>query len=554
MTNKLKLTLKLNPSFFQYLVAAFARFLACCVVFSTLAKANCQESSGKFNQQRLAPENIPGTIILSRFNIIGNRVIPEARLKQLLQPYLFRPVTFVELLKVQQAITKLYVERGYFTSGAYIPPQTINNRTLKIEIIEGKVEEIKISGLKRLRLEYVRSRLAIATQAPLNQDKLLNALQQLQLNPLIRSISAELSQGINPGESFLEVKIAEADTFSSELNLNNYRTPSVGSISRQVSLSEGNLLGFGDRFNISYVNTDGSDSLEDLSYVIPLGAYNSEVRLAYSLSNNRIISEPFQDLDLASENRYYEATYRQPLYQTPQQDITIGVTFSRQNSQLLLMDRGFPSLTRGSDNQGKTQISALRLFQEYSDRSDSHVFAVRSQFSIGIDAFDATINSNDVPDSKFLIWRGQAQYLKMLAPRTTILLRSDLQLADRPLVSLEQFSSGGALSVRGYSQERVLGDNGFFFSAELRNTIWQITKQDLTLELNPFFDFGQVWNSDNLPLELNTLASLGLGLQLAVGETLATRIDWGFPLIDDDSAGNSLQESGVYFSVRFKPF
>jgi hemolysin activation/secretion protein len=133
-------------------------------------------------------------------------------------------------------------------------------------------------------------------------------------------------------------------------------------------------------------------------------------------------------------------------------------------------------------------------------------------------------------------------------------LRSDLQLADRSLVALEQFSSGGALSVRGYSQERVLGDNGFFFSAELRNTLWQIPKRDLTLELNPFFDFGRVWNCDNLPLELNTLPSLGFGLQLSVGETLTTRIDWGFPLIDDDSVGDSLQENGVYFSVKFKPF
>ncbi len=248
---------------------------------------------------------------------------------------------------------------------------------------------MEIYGLKQLRPEYVRSRLAIATKAPLNQDKLLNALQLLQLNPLIENISAELSKGINPGESFLEVKIEEADTFSTELNLDNYRTPSVGSFSRQISIGEGNLLGFGDRFNVSYVNTEGS------------------------------------------ENHYYEATYRQPLYQTPQQDITIGVTFSRQNSQLLLMDRGFPSLTRGSDNQGKTQISTLRLFQEYSDRSNNHVFAVRSQFSIGIDAFDAfdaTINSDNVPDSKFFIWRGQAQYLRLLTPKTTILLRADLQL------------------------------------------------------------------------------------------------------------------------------
>ncbi|MDJ0568478.1 MAG: ShlB/FhaC/HecB family hemolysin secretion/activation protein [Pleurocapsa sp. MO_192.B19] len=522
--------------------------------FSHPAEANPQVSQLNVNSESLlSPENVPGTIIVSRFEIIGNKVLAKAEIEEIIQPYLFRPISFIELLEVQQAITQLYIERGYLTSGAFIPPQTITNRTVRVEIIEGRIEEIKISGLNKLRPEYIRSRLELATQPPLNQDKLLNALQLLQLNPLIKNISAELSKGVNPGGSFLEVEIEEANTFALELNLDNQRSPSIGSVRRQVSIGDRNLLGFGDRFNVSYVNTDGSNSLEDLSYVLPVGANNSQIRLAHSRSNSEIITEPFPDLDLETKNRYYEATYIQPLYQTPTRDIIVGLTFSRQDSQITLMDLGFPSLARGSDNNGKTQISTLRLFQEYSDRTNKQVFAARSQFSIGIDAFDATINSNNLPDSKFLIWRGQVQYLRMLTPKTRILLRSELQVADRPLVSLEQFSAGGALSVRGYSQDRILGDNGLFLSAELRNTVWQVPKWNLNLELNPFFDFGRVWNSDSLDLETNTLASLGIGLQLLVGDDFAGSLNWGIPLIDDDLSGDSLQENGIHFSLKFNP-
>jgi hypothetical protein len=40
---------------------------------------------------------------------------------------------------------------------------------------------------------------------------------------------------------------------------------------------------------------------------------------------------------------------------------------------------------------------------------------VRSHFSIGVDALGATINSQ-APDSRFLSWRGQGPYVKLLAP------------------------------------------------------------------------------------------------------------------------------------------
>ena len=87
----------------------------------------------------------------------------------------------------------------------------------------------------------------------------------------------------------------------------------------------------------------------------------------------------------------------------------------------------------------------------------------------------------------FLVWRGQAQYIRQLSNKTNLLLRGDLQLADRPLVSLEQFRAGGALSVRGYRRDRTLGDNGLFFSTELPHQIWTTSNGNFGLAVSPFF-------------------------------------------------------------------
>ena len=78
----------------------------------------------------------------------------------------------------------------------------------------------------------------------------------------------------------------------------------------EVRLTDSNLGGFGDRFSMSYLNTDGSDSLNDLNYTIPVNAYNGTLSFRFSYTDSEIIEEPFDRFDIASENTNYEFTYR----------------------------------------------------------------------------------------------------------------------------------------------------------------------------------------------------------------------------------------------------
>ena len=498
-------------------------------------------------------EGIPNKVFVKKFEIVGSTVFTPEELAVVLEPYSMRRISFTELLAAQQAIDRLYLENGYITSGTFIPSQKLQDGIVVIEVIEGTVEEIKIEGLDRLNPGYIRSRLEVATKAPLNRHKLLTALQLLQLDPLIENLAAELTAGTKSGSSILEISLQEADPFDVTLSFDNYRAPSVGTDRRQVQLTHRNLFGFGDRINVSYLNTDGSNSLNNLSYTISTNAYNGTLSFRFSYSDSEIIESPFDRFDIESENSNYEFTYRQPLLQEPTEDLALGISFFRSDSALTF--QGEPSnISRGAEPDGETHISALRFFQEYTTRDAKQVFALRSEFSLGIDVFDATINSEDVPDSKFFAWRGQAQYIRLLSPDITLLLRFDLQLANDALVPIEQFSLGGAFSVRGYRQDILLGDNGLFNSAEIRATILRIPQWEASLQLTPFVDFGTVWNTDDISFEQNTLVSVGVGLRLQVSARFAARLDWGIPLVDLETNGDTLQEDGVYFSLELQPF
>ncbi|PZU96560.1 MAG: hemolysin activation/secretion protein [Pseudanabaena sp.] len=491
-------------------------------------------------------------IVVKRFEVVGSTVFSEAELAKAVESFTNRPISFAELLQTRSAITDLYVSNGYITSGAFIPTQNLNEGTVKIQVIEGSLQEIKVSGGSRLNPEYVRSRLEVATAKPLNRDRLIEALQLLQIDPLLTSITAELAAGDRAGQNILNVEFTEAKTTNLQLSLDNNRAPSVGTFRRRVQFSENNLTGMGDRLTAGYSNTDGSNSY-DLSYTIPINPYNGTISLAFSNGNSNVIEQPFNSLDIYSNSTAYDLTYRQPIIQKIDQELAIGFAASYRESLSSILAVPFP-LSAGADNNGITKLSVFRFFQEYTQRSSQSVFAARSQFSLGTGLLGANINSQP-PDGRFVSWRGQAQYVNLLAPDTLLLLRGDMQLADRALVPLEQIGLGGQESLRGYRQDLLFGDNGANLTVEFRLPVLRAPEIAGLLQLVPFIDTGLTWTSsgDANPAQ-NFLVSSGLGLRWNMGDRLTARFDYGIPLVSVQNSRKTLQESGLYFSLLYNLF
>lgn len=500
-----------------------------------------------------------GNIDIKKINVVGSTVFPPEKFDEILKQYTNRSLTFAELLQAEAAVTKLYVDEGYLNSGAILPEQTIDNGIVTIRAIEGNLEDIQVTVSGKLNPNYIRKRLAKSGGAPLNINKLQEALQLLQLDPLVENLSAELSVGSRREAWLLAVDINEAKTFRPRIFLDNSRTPSVGSFQRGIEINENNLTGNGDPVSLAYKNTDGSDEI-DGSYTIPLNADNGTLGLRYRNINSDIIEDPFEVLNIESKTDTYELTYRQPIVRSasPQatKEVAIGLTGSVQRSKTTLDNEPF-ALSAGAESDGQTNVTALRFFQDLTKRTPKDVLVGRSQFSLGVGAFDATINEGNNPDSQFFAWRGQLQWLRQLAKNNTnLLLRSDIQLSTTDLVPLEQFGLGGIESARGYRQDALLSDNGIFASAELRVPVYNWEASKSSLALIPFADFGTVWdNSNNENLGKNTLFSLGLGLQYSLSDRFNARLDWGIPIVDlNDSRGKTWQEDGVYFSVQYLPF
>jgi hemolysin activation/secretion protein len=510
------------------------------------------------NQQPPQQQPSPTTrkFCVNQIDVLGDTVLKE-KIAEIKSEYIRNirkcEFTFENLIELRTEITQLYFDNGYVTSGAFIPfispyKEKFEQGIVTIQVVEGKLEGIEILGLIRLQEGYVLSRLQIATKAPLNKKRLEEALQLLQIDPLLEQVNAELTAGRTPGLNILQVSLKEAPAFNGGIIIANNQSPSVGSIQGSVYTSYNNPLGVGDKLTAEYGLTDGLN-LYGLGYTVPVNARNGSLSLRYSNNNSKIIESDFEELGIRSDSESFSIAFRQPLMQTVEREFGLGIGFDVRRSQSYILDDIPFSFSQGPED-GQSRVAVIRFSQDWVQRDAKKVLAARSQFSLGIDAFDATVNDSGI-DGRFFSWLGQFQWVQQLSPKTLMLARLNTQLTPDSLLSLEKLSLGGVDTVRGYRQNQLVSDNGVLASVEFR---LPLSDRLRTLQLTPFFEIGGGWNNRAENPDPGIIASLGTGLRWQVTPDLNLSLDYGIPLIGVKDRGNSLQDNGFYFSLNYQPF
>jgi hemolysin activation/secretion protein len=505
---------------------------------------------------------LPERIFVRKINVTNSTVFSTEDLNPVLQSFEGRELTLGEARQVADAITQLYLNKGYVNSRAVPITQEFNttNGVLKIIVIEGRLSEIVIQGTRRLTPSYLCSRIRLGTGVPFNTGKLEEQLKLLRLDPLFANVEASLRPTGKVGQSVLIVRVEEANSFISSFSIDNYSAPSVGSERLGIALGHRNLTGMGDQLLGNYYRstTGGSDSF-DFTYQIPLNALNGTLQLRAAPNRNEVTQAPFDQLGIRGSQDLYEINYRQPLVRSPRQEFALSLGFSYQSGQTFLFNDLPNPFGIGPNQDGVSRTSVIKFAQDFVKRDSQGAWSLRSQFNLGTGLFDATINNAPIPNGIFLSWLGQLQRVQQLSENHLLLVQGDLQLTPNSLLPSQQFVIGGGQSVRGYRQNARSGDNGFRLSIEDRITLQRNKSGNPTIQIAPFFDLGTVWNQTDNPNRLpkqTFLVGTGLGLlwNQALGiERLSLRFDYGIPLTNLKDRGNNTQDSGFYFSLLYQP-
>lgn len=501
-----------------------------------------------------------GAIELDTVLFEGNTVFSIKELNALAKPYLHRLVGVDELEELRRSITYYYINKGYITSGATFPPNPIEGKTLRIRIVEGKVGEMRIDGQGWLRRGYIENRLIPDKNSPLNMNVLQDRFRLLLADPLFERLNGRLLPGADRGASILDLAVTRSQPYQLSAISDNYRAPSVGGIALGANAWIRNLTKQGDLIDFTFLTSapSGGDAYQySGNWLVPIGDYGTRAYFSASNSNVSIIEESLVNINIKSNSLTVEGGINQLLIDNFQRRLSFGAGISIKDNETSLLGHSF-SFIPGLPN-GKSQISAVRINQEYIERWEKFAWALRSTFSIGIDALGSTIQKNHLnPDSEYFAWLGQSRGVWNVPQiKSDFVFKGAVQVSDDPLLPLERMAVGGRNTVRGYRENQLVRDNGYAASTELHIHLVGDSQTKYRFDLVPFFDFGAAWNNhDSTPIQqtMRHIYSAGIGFQFRMFR-FNSEFFWAHRLESQSPQQHGdLQDQGIHFQARLDAF
>lgn len=487
-----------------------------------------------------APSSPPAAqerVRVQGFHFTGNQVIDSKTLTQTANHLQGgrEELTLAELRQIADGIADYYHKQGYFLAQVLLPAQEIASSTVTFQVVEGRLGQIRIEGNRYYSTSFIARRLPrqeLLSDIAVREEtvnRLKRALLVLNENPGLRATSS-LEKGTQPGTTDLVVTVEDSKPISRTFEFNNFGSRLASRERFIPSLDLANLSGRGDSLSLRLV---GGAPLGDLffgraRYALPLNAKGT--RLAVDLLAGRFeVGQEFAILGIEGRGTTFGVAATHPVYKSRVKSVTAELGLDLKNSKLDLLgaqssDDKIRSLRLGAhfdtyDRKGRT-FASLFVHQGLGD------------FLGGMDR-DAPRPSRVGGSNHFTKFTLDGARVQRLTSRTFLIARAAAQVSSRSLVVGEQFSIGGADSVRGYPQSEFLGDDGAQVSLEARiSPRWQLPPWMQEFQVALFADHGviSIKNPVTGQDKSQNLTGAGFGVRANLKDDISLRADFGFAL------------------------
>ncbi|WP_083385698.1 ShlB/FhaC/HecB family hemolysin secretion/activation protein [Methylomonas sp. LWB] len=505
-----------------------------------------------------APASTGGSVELQRVIFDGNTVFEDAELQSVAAAFLHRRIGAADIEMLRRAVSQYYIDHGYINSGAVLASQSLADGVLHLNIVEGRLTEVRQSGQQRLREAYLRDRLLVGAGEPLRVEDLQDSYRQLLADPLIQQLNGRLVPGEKLGEAILDLRVERARPYQLYLGADDYQTPAVGAYTGRVGGWVDNLLTLGERIDGQFIVNEGVQGY-NTGISVPLTARDLRASFRYSDTYSSIVEPPLETLNITNHIVGFEAGLSHPIYRRFNDDLTFSVNMAFRENRSQVSNTCQP-ISGGEGLGCATQASVMRIAQHFSHRGEDTGLVFWSTFNVGLDMLGATTNRPGLPSGQFFSWLGQSLFsVKLLENGAALLVKANIQLADKPLLNLERYALGGAYTVRGYRENTYVRDNGFNVGAEVKYPLYLDVGGRDGLHLVPFIQYGGAWDSPtatNARPSTHYLYSAGIGLQWQF-RGLTTEFYWAHaftPVPNRQRSSHSIQDDGIHFRVNFNVF
>jgi len=491
--------------------------------------------------------------VLKGVKLVGNTIVTTKELEAIYEPYLGNKITFSGLDAIVKKINKVYEQKGYLTTQAFIPEQDIKDGIVRIKIAEGTMGSLSVEGNKWFPADFFEKYFHIKKKDPLNVNKLQRDILRLNENPdtLVKTV---ISAGKDPGSSDITLNVKDNFPWHVGFVEDNLGTRLTGKFRSSFTLRGTNVTGNNDQLFSSTISSTSSFG-QFIGYSIPLDTFGTKAGIDVTYFSMKLGKE-YKANDITGVTQIYTPYLAKELY----------LSDDFESSAKIGMDiKSIKKRTAGTI----TSSDQLRIpFFEFdfisNDNYGQSHFSPRFNFStqnfLGASSRNHPTSSRAGTGGFFFKYEQPFSRTQRMPFSSYCTLRSGFQFATHTLPSSEQFQLGGMNSIRGYPEGDYLADTGgnlsfdWVFPMYPIPASWKLGNSPAPLQrqIQPVFfvDIGGGRNRKVLTGELKDkfLMGIGGGLRMNFNNNFNLRLEWAKRLGDDPQSGSG--PSTFYFTLQ----
>ncbi len=515
------------------------------------------------------------------FEVSGNSVLRAAEIQRALTPFTGFGKSVPDVEAARGALEKSYRDAGYATVVVEVPAQDVRNGIVKLAVVEGKVDQVRVRGARYVLPSEIKDALpGLAEGAVPNVPALQRELSDAN-SRTTRTITPEFRAGQAPGTVDVDLVVEDKRPWGASLEWNDQYNRSTDRWRTNASVHYDNLWQRGHSANLFFQTAPyDMDQIQvwSASYYAPIG-YGRTSLLGYAVQSNTDVAT-VGGLAVIGDGFMVGARVIHSLEGSPKgvvQSLMIGVDYKDYMDQIGLTDPA-----TGKPLVFDTPVTYLPFTGQYrligGDKTSNYEISLGATF-----AFDGLVGDQDefggIPDNpllpgdqsrpgkradseaSFFFLSGGANYTHRFGESWEARGMFDWQLAPAPLISNEQFVLGGVNSVRGYREAEVLGDSGFRVAMDISRDVplaWAGEAFDKAVDwrVSAFAEGGGAFLNRPLPGEASKfwLASVGVSTSFEVLKALYGQLDLAYQFDDDPSrSGAPVKDDlgGLRLHVKF---
>ncbi|MEI8209632.1 MAG: ShlB/FhaC/HecB family hemolysin secretion/activation protein [Methylococcales bacterium] len=510
----------------------------------TLAQAGFEGHAQEVQQEAAVAEiaqpvtpKQAATFDLLELRVKGSTKLDKKQLERTIYPFLGLKKSLENVDLARAALEDLYRAQGYQTVSVDIPEQDVKNGIVYLQVVEGKVSSLKVKDSRYFSMGKIKAGVPELAEGNVPHfPTMQKQLTELSGQSPDRKIQPILRAGDTPGTLEVDLKVKDELPLHGRVEINGRNTSTTSRLRLVSSLHYDNLWQAMHSASFMYqVSPENSAQVDVMAGTYALPIFNTDMRLAMygvnSSSNSQIASAG--TMEVIGIGSIFGARLIKPLpaLNSYYHSVTVGVDYKSFKENLNLV---------GSDTIA-TPIAYTPFLAQYtaSLRSEESL----TTLDLGMH-FSLRGLGNDQAQFEQKRYKAKASYMYLtsnlkfkhdLPYGMELSTRLNGQLADSPLISNEQFSLGGALSVRGYYETQALAEDAVFGSLELYTPRFGALDGEYfnNLKFMAFLDGGNGWILNPLPGNAKSykLAGGGVGLSFLIKKFLTAAIDVGFPFI-----------------------